>query len=370
MSEGYFWKRVLIPALVFQSVIIAGGYATGRELVEFFLFLGPWAGLAGMGISALVWSVVCAVTFEFARRFHAYNYRDFFQKLLGRSWVVFEFSYLVLAFIVLGVIASSAGSILVEILNIPYHWGVLGISLYICVMVWRGSRAIERALSFWSVALYLVFGAFLVIGLSTFGDAIQYTFARDTWHTGWVSQGLAYAGYNLGLIPAVLFAVQRCQTRKQAISAGILAGVLTIIPGMAFFTVMCGFFPDILQQTVPSTYILGILNSWGLFVVFHFVLLGTITESGTSIIHAINQRIQSAYAARGWVFPMWARPVIAVICLAITYGLSQYGLAALIAKGYGTITWIIMGVYVVPLLTIGIVKLMKPSYEKAATAAV
>jgi uncharacterized membrane protein YkvI len=32
-----FFRRYLLPGFVFESAVIAGGYATGRELVEFFL---------------------------------------------------------------------------------------------------------------------------------------------------------------------------------------------------------------------------------------------------------------------------------------------------------------------------------------------
>ena len=49
---GRFFERYLLPGFVFQSIIIAGGYGTGRELVEFFLQYGPLAGLLGMIVFA------------------------------------------------------------------------------------------------------------------------------------------------------------------------------------------------------------------------------------------------------------------------------------------------------------------------------
>ena len=347
-------SNILIPALVFQSVVIAGGYATGRELVEFFLTIGPWAGLVALFMAAVVWSIVCAVTFEFARRFHAYDYRDFFFHLLGKGWVLFEICYLLLAFILLGVVASSAGSILVETLHIPYQVGVVGISAYICFMVWRGSRLIERALSFWSIMLYVVFAFFLLACVHRFGANIADTFAKEPMQGAWWQQGIAYAGYNLGFMPAVLFSVRHCKTQAQAISSGVIAGIVTILPGVAFFIAMCGFYPQIINQTVPSTFILKVINILPLTLAFHFVVLGTITESGTSVIHAINQRLASAWEQRGKIFPRGMRPLVAFICLTLTYGLSQFGLESLVSKGYGTITWAMILIYVIPVMTVGI----------------
>lgn len=59
------FKKYFVPGIIFQSVVIAGGYGTGRELVEFFLNFGVVGGFIAMVvISTLVWSVVCAATFE------------------------------------------------------------------------------------------------------------------------------------------------------------------------------------------------------------------------------------------------------------------------------------------------------------------
>ena len=78
------FKKYLLPGFVFQSVVIAGGYGTGRELVEFFLNYGPLGGLLGMLlVTTVIWSLILAVTFEFSRKFRAYDYRTFFKKLLG-----------------------------------------------------------------------------------------------------------------------------------------------------------------------------------------------------------------------------------------------------------------------------------------------
>ena len=68
MSSASSWfQRYLLPGFVFQAAVIAGGYATGRELVEFFLPAGSWGGLLGMMASMVVWSAVLMVSFLLAR---------------------------------------------------------------------------------------------------------------------------------------------------------------------------------------------------------------------------------------------------------------------------------------------------------------
>ena len=41
-ASGHSWfRRFLLPGLGVKAVVIGGGYATGRELAEFFLSRGP-----------------------------------------------------------------------------------------------------------------------------------------------------------------------------------------------------------------------------------------------------------------------------------------------------------------------------------------
>ena len=73
-----WFQRYLLPGFVFQSMIIAGGYGTGRELVEFFLQYGPVGGLLGMLLPAtILMGVFCAIAFELARLTRSYDYRNF-----------------------------------------------------------------------------------------------------------------------------------------------------------------------------------------------------------------------------------------------------------------------------------------------------
>ena len=84
--------RWVLPGLGVKAVVIGGGYATGRELAEFFLSRGPWGGLYAILCATLLFSIFCALTFLAARRFGTFDYRSFFRKLLGPAWPLFELS--------------------------------------------------------------------------------------------------------------------------------------------------------------------------------------------------------------------------------------------------------------------------------------
>lgn len=355
------FQRIMLPGIVFQSVIVAGGYGTGREIVEFFLGLGPIAGLLAMVVTAVMWSGVCALTFEFARRFNALEYRTFFRKLLGRYWVLFDGSYMLVLLIVLSIVAATGGSMIQQRLGLPYNVGVLGLVCYICGMLYRGHVSIERMLSFWTVMLYAVFGAVCVLTYWKYGSAIAHQFAM-TPSPGmpWSSTvaGIRYAGYNLGLIPAILFTVRHLTSRKEAVVAGLLSGLLAILPGIFLFLSMLAAGPEIHTAEVPTILVLQNIDNVALSFAYQVVMVMTLIETGIGLLHAFNDRVCQQLVEKEIHPHRFLRVIIGCGILTISSLLAQVGLIDLISRGYGALTWLIIAVYVVPLCTIGVWRLV------------
>ncbi|MBS3819754.1 hypothetical protein KGY73_09665 [bacterium] len=358
--QSPFFKKYLLPGFVFQSVVIAGGYGTGRELVEYFLQYGPLGGLLGMFlITTLFWSVFLSVTFEFSRKFKAYDYRSFFKKLLGPFWNIFEIPYFIFLLIVLAVIGSASGVLLRDNFGIPYMGGVLIMLAAVGFLTFKGSGVIERFLSSWSMFLYCVYSVFLVVALIQFGPQIQNNFSQGTIHSQWALGGFKYALYNLGVIPAVFFCLNHIEKRKEALISGAMAGVIGILPAFLFYVAVVSQYPSVLPEEVPAVFILQKAGLPALLIIYQVVLFGTLIETGTGLIHSVNERIRSAFLSRGKQFHRWHRPLVAVVFLLLGVGVASFGLIALISKGYGTISWVFLFVFFIPLMTLGVYRIIK-----------
>lgn len=122
---------------------------------------------------------------------------------------------------------------------------------------------------------------------------------------------------------------------------------------------MTGFYPAIVSETVPSIVLLDALGSRAFLLAFQIMLLGTLVETGTTLIHAFNERLASSFEDRQRTFPEGIRPVVAVVLLALAAVLAQVGLEELISKGYGTVTYGFWLVYLVPILTWGLVRVVR-----------
>ncbi len=359
MSAATF-RRYVMPGLVFQGVLIGGGYGTGREIVEYFMRFGPIGGLLGLfAVTLPVWAVILAVTFEFARKFESYDYRSLLMNLLGRFWVTFELFYIALLVVVLAVVGSAAGVLLRDFFGIPYLVGVVMMLGAVGFLTFKGSGLIEQSFSVWSILIYVVYLAFLVVSVVRFGSAIGANLSSGETLPGWALGGFKYGLYNMCVVPAILFCVRHIETRRQAVSAGLIAAIIGLLPGFFFYLAILGQYPEVVTQEIPAVHVLERARVPALLVVFVIMLFGTLIQTGTGFIHGVNERIQQTLAARGRTFPDWQRPVIAIALLLVSLGLAKFGIIALVARGYGLMSWGIFGIYFVPLVTVGLYKIIR-----------
>jgi uncharacterized membrane protein YkvI len=364
------FQRYVLPGLAFKAVVIGGGYATGREIAEFFLPSGPWGGLASMAVATVIWCVVCAVTFVFARRLRERDYRSFFRALLGRAWPVFEIAYLLFVVLILAVFGAAAGAIASATLGVPPIVGTLCLMVAIAIATAFGNKSVERVFTWVSILLYGVYAAFVVFALSAFGGQISQTFAApDGWNDGWLSGGLTYAGYNIIGAVVILPVTRHLTSDRDAVVAGITAGPLAMLPAFLFFICMCAFVPAIAGEALPSDYLLARLDQPWFRFLFQTMIFAALLESGTGAVHAVNERISTVWEART-KSPLSARArgAIALALLAVCMLIAdRVGLVALIANGYRALAYVLIAVYVVPLLTIGVWRLRRSDQSQWGT---
>jgi len=344
-----------LPGFIFQSLIIGGGYGTGRELVEFFLHEGPISGLVNMGVATIIWSVVLAICFEFARKRKYYDYRSFISGLLGKWWFTYEILYLIGLVLVVSVMGSASGEIFNEMFDLPEIFGIIIMMTLVGIIVYYGTPLVEKVLSFWSIILYAAFAIMFISVFIMFSNDISLSFSQQSTDTNWTMGGVKYAAYNIGLAPAILFCVRHFDSRKEALISGIFAGLIGMLPALVMFIAMLSQYPQIISETVPINIILENIGWTPFKFMFQIVLFGTFIETGVGLIHGFNERILSV---KPDLLDSW-RAIIGIFLLLISiFFANQIGLIGLIANGYGALTWGYWIIFVIPIITIGLKKIL------------
>ena len=361
-GDATWFQRFLLPGFAFKAVVIGGGYATGRELAEFFLPAGPWGGLAAMLLATAVWSIVAALTFALAREFHAYDYRSFFAGLLGRAWIAFEIAYVLFVILILAVFGAAAGAIGAAMFGWPDLAGTSALAVCIVAFAAFGNASVERLFKYVSFLLYGVYAIFLVLALTSFGGRIAHNFSLAAPPQDWVLGGLTYASYNAVGAVVILPVLRHLTSRRDALISGLIAGPLAMAPAILFFVSMIAFYPAIANETLPSDFLLVQMNVPAFHLLFQFMIFAALLESGTGSVHAINERIAAVWRKRrGRELDIRARAMIAaVLLIGCMFVAQRFGLVALIANGYRALAYTLIALYLVPLLTFGVYRLLQP----------
>jgi len=353
------FQRWVLPGLAFKAAVIGGGYATGRELAEYFIPSGPQGGMLAILTAMACWSLVCALTFALAHAARSVDYRSFFTVLLGRFAFVFELAYLVFMVLILAVFGAAAGEIFAALLGWPKLVGTLLLMLGIGAFAAYGNDIVEALFKWVSVFLYGIYAAFVLIVLAGFGDQALATLSTPQPPTGWLQGGLTYAGYNIVGAVIVLPLVRHFLDRRDAVIAGVLSGPLAMLPGLLFFLCMLAWYPQIGGEALPSDFILRQLGMPVFHVLFQLMIFSALLESGTAVVHASNERIAQAWRRRRDV-PLGRRARLAIASVLLVGSIfiaDRVGLVALIAQGYRGLAYLFLVVYVLPLLTVGVWRL-------------
>jgi len=403
LTGGRF-GRLLLPAVVLQSVLIGGGYATGREIVAYGARFGTRGWVAVLGIF-LGFTVTAFFTFEVARRFGTYEYKSFMRRLIGRGWPAFDVLYVVMALVIIAVMASAAAHILEETLGVPSLVGTTAVVLIVGVLSYHGASVIEAFKSAGTALLYLAYLTFSGLVLAARHAELAAVFAgggaAGAAHgaagaaagsapaavaaavdpgaslVAIVGTGILYVGYNLAVYPTALYTLHRQRARRDTAWAALIAGLLMTVPFALTWLCLMAFYPSaaVFDAPVPWLPMLRSLGRPWLIGVFGVVMGWTLVETSVGLIHALLDRID-ADLARIDSGPLAGADGLSslqsgVLGASILVGaalLSRVGIIALVSKAYSFLGYAFIALFAVPLLTVGAWKVLRRARPAEPTA--
>jgi uncharacterized membrane protein YkvI len=271
--------------------------------------------------------------------------------------------------LILAVYGAAAGAIGNAVFGAPIWVGTVVLGAGIAGVVAFGNRAVERLFRDVSYYLYAVYALFIVLALWRFGERVPSGFAANPQSSGWALSGLTYFGYNIIGAVVILPVLRHLTSDRDAVTAGAIAGPLTMLPALLFFIPMVAFYPDVQTATLPSDFLLQRIGIPAFHLLFQAMIFSALLESGTSSVHAINERIDHAWQARrGEALTHKARLAIAVVVLVgCMFLASRFGLVALIANGYRALAYILLATYILPLVTVGVRLLLSEPKDLSRT---
>ena len=368
--EGGYAKYIL-PGVLLQSVLIGGGYATGREIYSYGAKYGAMGWISGLTIG-IGFALFAFLTFEICRIYKVYDYKNYIKQVIGPFWPVMDILTILIAIVLIAVMAAATGSIFEQV-GLPNIFGSVVIVLLCGLLNFKGARVIEKFESIGTILLYAGYILFTILVLVNKGDNISAVFAsHDTSaYDGSVTvplciyTGILYVAYNINSIPMGMFSLTRQTRRKETFISGIIAGLLMVIPWfLSYYAMMC-FYGNTASvgsdvETPWVEMIKAVNGGPALLALFSHVMGWTLLETATGCIHMIIDRFDVALAQKGSArLTDKNRGLITIVTLTLALLLSRVGVVTLIEQGYTYLSYGFIVFYLLPTLLIGGYKIIK-----------
>ncbi len=231
--------KSLIFSFTLVGTFVGAGFATGQEMVSFFLLRNPDTPIYFI-ISALILFIALKLGADIKT---SGDTRSFYTKLFGKTLgsVMFIVSVISL-FICYGASAAGMGSIFYESFSLPYLSGALilsAISFTAAAKGIRGINILNSILTPMIIISVIILG--LIAALSPSAELIS--FKKN--HSNSLVYALLYAGYNIfPLIPITI-------KKKKATLSIILAFIFTSLCGVILFFALGEHLNISLSSSVP-----------------------------------------------------------------------------------------------------------------------
>lgn len=361
------WGVCWSVAFVWFATHFGGGFASGRQLVDFYVKYGWYAvftPILSVGIIALV--LWCA--WRFAVSYGVYDYHSWsvrYFEPLGWLEPVFsmliEAMYLIILLLATGVAFATGGTVLNQMFpSVPYHAGTVGLAVLILSLTIWGAGTVRKASTVMSLliitGMLVIYSSNFVVNFPLFLKVMRELPQSEGgfWPALW--QSVKYAGLQCSLVGAYTAVADGLKTprdvnRTTALGFLVNVGMLTLASVGALL-----HYPAIIAERAPITYIVhhGGGGALGVMLVSVIILLAVIS-TGVGLIYGGTRRITAWWSKRtGRPASRRVDVTASAVYVVASWSVASYGLIPLIAKGYAWVGMMATPLVVAPILLVAL----------------
>lgn len=325
----------LMVAGTYIGTIVGAGFASGQEVLQFFVAFGR-LGLPGLiAVTGLfIWFglLVMDLGLKLGATSHLPIVRHAGGPILG------AIADVIITFFLFGALTAmiaGSGALLEQEFNLPYTAGNALMAIATVVTVLSGFRGIIKAISI--VVPFLIITALGVSLFSLFNTAPNMYLSKnvhfDTSLTrNWIWSAVLYTSYNTASAIAILGPLgAESRNRKTLVNGAILGGLGLGLGAIAIYLALLAHLGEIATLEVPMIYLASLLSP-AVKGIYAIVLLAEIYTTAVGNLYGFTARLISPKHSRS--------KAVIIGCTAAAFIASQFGFSNLVrylypAVGYG-----------------------------------
>lgn len=245
--------NILAIASSYMGAIIGAGFASGQEILQFFVQFGP-TGLKGMAIAGILFAFLGGFTLMYNHAHKLNSYGEFLFMVLGKKLGLLSDVWITLL-LFSGLVIMLAGSMatLEQQFHIIPGFGLLITLLIVFTAVLAGEKGV---LIFNSLLIPLLIIITILVSVMAVGQgslADHWNVTPKIAYGNWFLAALLYVSYNM-LTGAVFLASLKISSAEEALGGflgGIGLGLLIFLVGLALLI----NYSQIASQNIPMLYL-------------------------------------------------------------------------------------------------------------------
>ncbi len=281
-------KNLLKIAAIYLGTVLGAGFASGQELVLFFVRFSC-RGLLGCFLAGALFAFVGALILSKAHGLLEKTHRAYLKSIFGAP-LASALAFVTEIFLCISfcIMLSGAGAFFAQSLSLPPYFGIF-LTDAVCLLVFLYDL---QGLS----ALNLILTPMMLLGTVFVSLYSMFSGVQTVWLPQIQPQGiflpfaLFYVGYNLLTATAVLVpASTLAEDKKTAAAGGFLGGLFLLL--MAFLCCLALFFEEAVWQSPLPMLLLskgaGRLCYICYCVVLYMAMLTTAVSAGYSVTQSL-----------------------------------------------------------------------------------
>ncbi len=314
------WISVLQIAATYIGTVVGAGFATGKEIYEFFTRFG-FLGLIGIVFSGLLFSLIGTKIMIISHRIKASSYQEFNNYLFGNKFgQLINVLTMIILYGITSVMLSGTGAIFKEQLGVPYFIGII-LTLIITFIIMAGGLNGVLGINSLVVPMMLIFSFILWI-------TIDFPSTKPTQHLyEWTAylNPLLYVAFNLAMAQAVLVPLGKEMDEENTIKWGGILGGLGLTIMLISYHIALASLTNVNSYDIPMA---EIIQKFGMLIhlLFLFVIYGEILTTLVGNVFGLTRQIQS-------IIHM-PEKLIVLLILALSFIISLIGFGTLLSFLY------------------------------------
>lgn len=292
------WTGAFQIAAVYVGTVIGAGFATGREIVEFFSRFGFY-GFITILIAGYVFIFLGAKIMVKSIEIQATSFEDFNDHLFGKRLAkVMNIFMMVMLIGVCAVMLSGAEALFAEQLGISRSIGSLLTIVLTLIIMALGVKGLFAVNTF-VVPILILFNLILMVTSVTGSDFINDLFFIPNEGVKWEAlvAAFSYAAFNLTLAQAVLVPIAVEINDVVIVKLGGFIGglLLTLILLSSHFTLIT--LPDFAAFDIPMAVIVKTTIS-SIYFIYLLIIYGEIFTSLIGNMYGLEKQLRNYISAK------------------------------------------------------------------------